>query len=88
MKTHEYVSAKDWNNLTVDQRRAFLNYMAFLGVDIVQSRLNEYITEPEDLAIVINEKNKLCLVYEAWCTHLRRVPLDEIVDSCKLFAAF
>lgn len=88
MKTHEYVSAKDWNGLTVEQRRAFLNYMAFLGVDTAKSVLNEYITEPEELAIVVTEKNKLSLIYEDWCTHLRRVPLDEIVESCKLFAAF
>ena len=88
MKRYDYITAEDWNNLTVDQRRAFLNYMAFLGVDNSKSVLNEYITEPEELAIVVTEKNKLSLIYEDWCSHLRRVPLDEIVESCKLFTTF
>lgn len=88
MKPSEYVSAKDWNVLTVEQRRAYLNYLAFLGVNVVKSAMSEIFTEPEVLAIVVSEKNNLGLIYEDWCSHLRRVPLDEIVESCKLFTAF
>lgn len=88
MKTHEYVSAKDWNGLTVEQRRAYLNYLAFLGVNVAKSAMSELFTEPEVLAIVVSEKNNLGLTYEDWCSHLRRVPLDEIVESCNLFTTF
>lgn len=85
MKPSEYVSAKDWNVLTVEQRRAYLNYLAFLGVNVAKGAMSELFTEPEVLAIVVSEKNNLGLIYEDWCRHLRRVPLDEIVESCKLF---
>lgn len=88
MKTYEYVSAKDWNVLTVEQRRAYLHYLAFLGVNVAKGAMSELFTEPEELAIVVTEKNKLSLIYEDWCTHLRRVPLDDIVESCKLFTTF
>lgn len=85
MKINEYIAASDWNCLSKDNRRALLDYLTFMGFDLSQAGLLEWMSEPSGAAIALL-KNKQVVVYpEHACLHLRRITFEEILKSCKMF---